>query len=33
MLKVTEKASEKIQEIMKGKEEPVCIRLFLSQGG
>jgi len=33
MFEVTEKASEKIKEILKDKEEVPSIRIVLSQGG
>ncbi|MBU2498237.1 MAG: adhesin [Proteobacteria bacterium] len=33
MFQVTEKASEKIQEFFKDKEEQPIIRIFLAQGG
>ena len=33
MLQVTEKANEIIRDFIKGKEDPTCIRIFLSQGG
>ena len=33
MFEVTEKASEKINDFLKDKEDPTYIRVFLSQGG
>jgi len=33
MLQVTEKANEMISNFLKDREDPSCIRIYLSQGG